>query len=352
MTLQVNNLNSNFSNQKLSNQAVGFNASSISNSNEGNTASFGVNAKNKTLTLPIIPVLGAVGVTILGAIYAIKKHNANNILNNVSNELNTKIKNYLTQIDIPIFESDTSASMLAKLFDSSAKDTLTGLHNRRYFFAHLKTELQQAIDKKEDFIIGMFDNDYFKSVNEALGHDGGDTFIKTVGGILKDVFGEESISRFGGEEFALKLPGKTSEEAMAMFKEYQKQLKINETLKGLVPKYLESLKKKMAELEAKAAQKSLSLQDQDLLNSYNKWLAHVESHNGFTTSIGFINIKSFPDVSVGDPNTFYVNLADTALVRKKNANVRNSITEATKDDFDSVVDKEFEKRIGSRKQVA
>jgi diguanylate cyclase (GGDEF)-like protein len=80
-------------------------------------------------------------------------------------------------------------------------DTMTGVYNRRRFFqeANLKFE-----NKDETLYAIMCDIDKFKNVNDTFGHAVGDTVIKTVANIMKDIIGEDGVlGRLGGEEFAI-----------------------------------------------------------------------------------------------------------------------------------------------------
>ena len=84
-------------------------------------------------------------------------------------------------------------------------DTLTNLHNRRYFFDMIKDyENKHDDSSSEKIIIVMADIDDFKSVNDQYGHAFGDTVLKVLAGILTESIRKNDIvARFGGEEFIL-----------------------------------------------------------------------------------------------------------------------------------------------------
>lgn len=85
---------------------------------------------------------------------------------------------------------ETAARLLA---DS---DPLTGLMNRRSF-------LREAIGRGERMLL-VIDIDHFRSVNDTLGHDGGDEVLRRVSRVLRDVAPEGAlVARLGGEEFAI-----------------------------------------------------------------------------------------------------------------------------------------------------
>lgn len=79
-------------------------------------------------------------------------------------------------------------------------DTLTGLRNRRV----LEPVVSRLIEAGEDFALMQLDLDYFKSVNDTLGHAAGDHVLREVAVILREETREaDTIVRFGGDEFVL-----------------------------------------------------------------------------------------------------------------------------------------------------
>ena len=79
-------------------------------------------------------------------------------------------------------------------------DTLTGLRNRRA----LEPVLERLIEADEEFALVNLDLDYFKRVNDTLGHAAGDHVLQQVARILLDeTRGEDTIIRTGGDEFVL-----------------------------------------------------------------------------------------------------------------------------------------------------
>lgn len=83
-------------------------------------------------------------------------------------------------------------------------DTLTGLHNRRALIQRIERSLQTSPDLGSLIIIDLDD---FKRINDTLGHQAGDAALKSVAAILRSTLPTDAtLSRFGGEEFALWLP--------------------------------------------------------------------------------------------------------------------------------------------------
>ena len=95
-----------------------------------------------------------------------------------------------------------SKALLEKLRDSSLKDALTGLYNRRYLEEYLDRLKEQHIRNKQNIGVLMIDMDHFKRVNDTYGHDAGDIVLKELSFILSDtVRKSDLVIRFGGEEF-------------------------------------------------------------------------------------------------------------------------------------------------------
>jgi diguanylate cyclase (GGDEF)-like protein len=93
-------------------------------------------------------------------------------------------------------------------------DPVSGLFNRRYFQARLEEELHRAIRQATSVALLMVDLDGFKSINDRFGHVAGDMVIRDISEILRrSVRIFDVCTRFGGEEFAVMMPGGTPESA-------------------------------------------------------------------------------------------------------------------------------------------
>ncbi len=94
----------------------------------------------------------------------------------------------------------------------SVKDPLTGLYNRRYLQEMLEREIRRAARAEQALGILMLDLDHFKKFNDTYGHEAGDTILREVGGFLiKSIRVEDTVCRFGGEEFVIVLPTASAE---------------------------------------------------------------------------------------------------------------------------------------------
>lgn len=95
---------------------------------------------------------------------------------------------------------------LERITEEAARDSLTGLSNRKSFDSHLEDFIKQA-DIGLDFSLLMLDIDHFKSFNDKHGHLVGDEVLKIVAReLMNAVKGRDVVARFGGEEFAVLLP--------------------------------------------------------------------------------------------------------------------------------------------------
>jgi diguanylate cyclase (GGDEF)-like protein len=99
---------------------------------------------------------------------------------------------------------------------SAAIDPVSGLYNRRYFESRLEEELQRARRSATPVALLMLDIDDFKGVNDRFGHLAGDSVIRDVAEILRrSVRAFDVCTRYGGEEFAVLMPGNGPESAAA-----------------------------------------------------------------------------------------------------------------------------------------
>lgn len=94
-----------------------------------------------------------------------------------------------------------------RLIRLAETDPLTGLANRRQFRQALEAEGSRMAREGGSFVLGVFDLDHFKRVNDEWGHDAGDQALVHIGHVVQgQLRAYDLVARTGGEEFVLLLP--------------------------------------------------------------------------------------------------------------------------------------------------
>ncbi len=142
----------------------------------------------------------------------------------------------------------TTFSRLNKLSDITTKDGMTGLLNKNSLVTALKKEVTNAANNSQDYGVGMLDMDNFKGINEIFSHDTGDTFLKRIAANIDEVASKYSARgfRYGGEEFAVLMPGKDSNTAQKIIKEIAEAIKNDDEIQKMLPKFVENASEQSA----------------------------------------------------------------------------------------------------------
>jgi len=115
-----------------------------------------------------------------------------------------KAKNYLKIIES---EGQHLNDELTRVHILSLTDDLTGLSNRRAFVRRLEDEVSRVQRYGSPLSLALIDMDYFKSINDKLGHPAGDEVLRTFANNILSIFRHhDMVARYGGEEFAILLP--------------------------------------------------------------------------------------------------------------------------------------------------
>ena len=110
---------------------------------------------------------------------------------------------YPEELHIRVMHCLERQELIGQLYQLAHCDSLTGLFNRRHFFANAPELLLKAREQNTVPCVAMLDIDHFKRINDDFGHDIGDVVLKAFARLLKDNFTGSLLARLGGEEFAL-----------------------------------------------------------------------------------------------------------------------------------------------------
>jgi diguanylate cyclase (GGDEF)-like protein len=111
---------------------------------------------------------------------------------------------------LAITNADTSAHLLAQ----ATSDPLTGLLNHRAFQERVENEVRRAQRYERPLALVLLDLDHFKSINDAYGHQAGDSALMQAALLLEGgARAGDVLGRIGGDEFALLLPETLAEGA-------------------------------------------------------------------------------------------------------------------------------------------
>jgi diguanylate cyclase (GGDEF)-like protein len=121
----------------------------------------------------------------------------------------------------------------------SQLDSMTGVYNHGFFLKMLGKQAEQRRTTQSPMSVIMMDVDYFKQYNDTYGHLFGDTVLQTlVSTIRSHIKNTDFIGRWGGEEFAVALPGANGQQALMVARRIQStmaDMKLKHQEKGKVP---------------------------------------------------------------------------------------------------------------------
>ncbi len=117
----------------------------------------------------------------------------------------------------------------AKLFERTEElaitDGLTNCYVQRYMRQLAREEIKNTASSENKMSFLMIDIDYFKKYNDDYGHIAGDIVLKGAARMFMRLAGPKAIvSRYGGEEFAIVLPGTDKKEAVRIAEEIRRKV--------------------------------------------------------------------------------------------------------------------------------
>jgi two-component system, cell cycle response regulator len=112
-----------------------------------------------------------------------------------------------------------------QLYESSMRDPLTELYNRRFFDQRLREEYAFATRHQRPLSVIILDLDHFKRVNDSYGHPAGDEVLRQVARLVKRCVRQEDVAcRLGGEEFGVIVRSEGREGARAVAERMRKRI--------------------------------------------------------------------------------------------------------------------------------
>jgi len=138
--------------------------------------------------------------------------------------------------DIQRYTAELAAAN-RRLKSMANTDVLTGLPNRRYALNRLEQEAATALRSNQPLSVLMLDLDYFKSVNDTLGHDVGDQVLIHAANLMRTTARTNDITcRLGGEEFLIIAPNTDGSTALLLAERIRNSIERNQP-KGLALRY-------------------------------------------------------------------------------------------------------------------
>lgn len=144
----------------------------------------------------------------------------NNLDKNIPDTTVEKLARNFTALDL---RKERETKRAARFEELSGRDSLTGLHNRRYLFedeknpnsdSEMRRLFEEARREGKSLSVVMFDGDHFKFVNDRFGHPVGDEVLRKLADAIKaEARASDIVIRYGGEEFFAVLPNTDLESA-------------------------------------------------------------------------------------------------------------------------------------------
>ena len=119
------------------------------------------------------------------------------------------------------------------LLEKSRTDTLTGLYAKSAILSHADSLIQR--NPQEILSLIMLDVDFFKGINDKMGHQVGDQCLKSLAGIARASFrGNDILGRYGGDEFIFLLPGTPPRMAVTVAERFRRNIEVGSNPKFTV----------------------------------------------------------------------------------------------------------------------
>jgi diguanylate cyclase (GGDEF)-like protein len=118
------------------------------------------------------------------------------------------------------------------LYNFATTDEKTGLYNHKFFANVLEMEIEKAKRGKQKLSLIVVDIDFFKKINDSIGHIKADEILGRLGKTIKTTTRKSDIpARFGGEEFFILLPETNFQKAKRFVERLRKKINSEPSLK-------------------------------------------------------------------------------------------------------------------------
>ena len=130
---------------------------------------------------------------------------------------------------------DETAKELGTVKTIAYQDSMTGVKSK-HAYVEVESDYDQKIDQKkaEDFAVLVCDVNGLKYINDTLGHQAGDQYIKDASALICDYFKHSPVYRIGGDEFVVIINGHDYEDRYSLLEEFDRQIEENVKSGGVV----------------------------------------------------------------------------------------------------------------------
>ena len=134
-------------------------------------------------------------------------------------------REYRTSLEAAVEKEKKQAADLAATMEKLNTDALTGAGSRTAY-VNLEEELDNkiAFNKINEFAVVIFDTNGLKKINDTLGHEAGDEYLKNCYNLILSVYKDNPIYRFGGDEFVTVLQGESYEVRKELYILFEKKV--------------------------------------------------------------------------------------------------------------------------------
>ncbi len=140
-------------------------------------------------------------------------------------QIQTNSNQYQKQLNHANNTINEQKKVMAEIQVNAKLDFLTKLINRRAFDEILQEEFERTKRYGGTFSLAMLDIDFFKKVNDKYGHVAGDKTLQLIAKLLREQTRvNDSVGRFGGEEFIILLPQTAMDKARILMEKIRKKV--------------------------------------------------------------------------------------------------------------------------------